>query len=165
MTDTAARASRVKKITALLAKTVAAGCTPEEAAEARRLAEALMAKYDIAEAECVAPTRARAASTPSDSGADFFKEWLRAERVAAAREQYHRNGVHIDDRSFDEGCRCASCQFMRMDFTVFRPGAGAPPRARRASTAGRARSNGSHAGCAHEATKAARARCRKERGW
>jgi hypothetical protein len=51
--DPGFRADKVRKIRALLCKTVARGCTPEEAEAAALLAERLMAKYDIDRDECV----------------------------------------------------------------------------------------------------------------
>lgn len=161
-TDTlspAIRASKVAKITALLQKTEANGCTAGEVEAARAMAEQLMTKYDIPETECKPVTsrrQIRTESTVSDLFRQMAEEMAQQQRVANARRQYHRRGIHIDDNSQAEGCTCAACRPAR---------APRPPKADQSSTYSTGRKNHSHAGCDHEATSSARARCRKMRGY
>lgn len=167
-TDSANRQARVEKITALLQKTEANGCTPQEASAARSMADRLMAKYSITEAECQPQTRRQ--RTMDDFFTDLFRATkTEADRQANARAQYHRSGVHIDGNSFAENCQCRACQAARNprpsdacdcdDCTGRRSTRQEAPRPRARRT------NTSHAYCGHENSKAARARCRRERGY
>jgi hypothetical protein len=181
-----ARASKVTKITALLAKTEANGCTADEASAARAMADRLMAQYDIREDECQPQTRRR--PTLNDFFRDMgFTEYQPtaeeqaqrdADRQEKARAQYRRAGVHIDtdnigNQIYHEDCKCADCRAFRThpgasprtggyDYMADEPSRG---RGTSRPTGSTGRRNTSHKNCDHEATSSARARCRKNRGY
>lgn len=182
------RASKVAKITALLQKTEANGCTADEATAARAMADRLCDQYGISASECQPQTRRRATSS-----SDFFTRVFNLcnqcggidgshnpgcstqmspeQRQEQARAKYRRNGVHIDE-GFHADCQCRSCrtqyratnstgarQESTYDYMADEPSRG------RGTTGGTGRKNTSHKNCDHEATSSARARCRKNRGY
>ena len=148
--------NRTAKITALLQKTVANGCTQAEADAARALAERLMTKYGISETECQPPvTRRSAPSGAAQSWEDFFR---RAQERPTCRCHLQWTDVTA---SFAKGPHhtMTSCPMWepeapkpnaswKDDFDPYKPDH---------------RGRSSHRHCAHEATPAARAKCRKER--
>jgi Protein of unknown function (DUF2786) len=77
------RRAKITKIRALRAKTVARGCTAEEAESARLLADKLQAKYGLTDEECQPePARVR-----SDFGSWFWDTMRRAGEEEARRAQ------------------------------------------------------------------------------
>lgn len=192
------RSAKADKVRALLAKTVANGCTEEEENAAALLAERLMTKYGLTRDEC-APRVTRRTSwfqPPTESPEQAAQR--AADRQAEAQRRYREAGVHIDGPGVvHPDCRCRACkpsgacrhtweagllfdsnfvpQFVKRctkcgakeDYfdPNSDPSTAAGPRTSSRRGSGRARANGPHANCTHEATSAARARCRKERGF
>jgi hypothetical protein len=157
LTDTD-RASKVAKITALLAKTEANGCTPDEAAAAAKMANTLMTRYSIAPSECRPETRRRPSVTTLDDLLNNFwtpspedQAATTARRVAQAQYQYRRNGVHIGE-GYHADCMCANCKADPARATAPRP-----RRRRSTSTAGSYSANGTPGGsCDCSSCRAAR---------
>lgn len=183
------RTAKVAKITALLQKTVENGCTPEEETSAKALADRLCDTYEISASECRPQERRRPRAGDAswtDTGNfwdDFFanvaKQAAREaeERAKAdrARYQYRRNGVHVDE-GYHADCMCSECRMVRANEeqkkkeSYWKSGDPDPTYTYgwEPSSAGgptkKTRKNSSHAGCSHEATSAARAKCRRQGG-
>lgn len=152
------------KIAALLQKTVANGCTQHEADAARVMVEKLMTKYGVTQAD-VAPRTVN----------DVFRDAMREERVRRARE-------YAAQAAAGKVCSCPSflLQFFVGSERVRKgphhaagcglheatqwqgplPNEDTPQRKAEQAKRGRR----SHKYCTHEATPAARARCRREQG-
>lgn len=184
------RTAKVAKITALLQKTVENGCTSEEETSAKALADRLCDTYGISASECrPQETRRPRAGDASwtDTGNfwdDFFAnikregDKIREEQAKAdrAKYQYRRNGVHVGE-GYHADCMCSECRMHRAEKAQaqkesysWKPGDPDPTYTYgwEPSSAGgptkKTRKNSSHANCSHEATSAARAKCRRQGG-
>lgn len=147
-----ARQAKVDKINGLRAKTVANGCTPEEAASATALADQLMAKYGLTDDDFQPETL--------QSLRDLFNAMAqeRAERVAreAAEAQARRDQAYRNEQA-----RRAYAQNSR-DTSREAPDEAWEPSAAHGTTTHR--KNKSHQNCGHANTSSDRARCRRAGG-
>lgn len=154
------RAKKVAQITALLAKTVARGCSPDEEIAARVMADRLMAKYGIDIGECVEQVRIdplqnlwdamRRASQQSDA---YETAKARAREDQKRRDQERRN---------DQARQAYARQSADYAWAREAPDEAWEPSAAHGTTTHR--KNKSHARCDHDNTSAARARCRRMGG-
>lgn len=170
------RLAKADKVRALRAKTVANGATADEAASAALMADRLQLKYGLTDDEVAPrPTNRRAAS--SDPFTNLWEDMVRESRIRQAREaMFNATGRWDADwgprpdngrstraprqprrpgtASAAGDCNCSDCRANRARQEA--------PKNEAPKNAGPRGKNTSHKYCDHEATSAARARCRKE---
>jgi hypothetical protein len=122
----------------------------------------LRAKYSIAEAPPVAeqvPYDDEGwRQTVRDARAAAYRQWYEAQQAEPHAHVFENLDYDHGHACFRERCSCGEWAPLAADDAFRRAG-------EQADRAAEKMRRFAHAGCSHEATKTARARCRRERGW